>query len=435
MNLPRLINRSISQRWFSSCLTSLSVALGVMLVAAILVVKDEMEQSFLKPGRGYSLVVGPPKGSSLTLVLNTVFHMETSAGLLPFRVLDSLEQSRYVKLAVPYSVGDTFKGYRVIGTTGAVFSKYFPHPEGKTPQEKFADGGPFHYDRKALALTLSRLTNTDPPEGAENVKEVNEAVVGYEVARRLGVRVGYQIEPTHGVEGTTHAEETLWRVTGVLKRTGTPIDKVVLINLDSFYRIPDHKGALVIKPDGSGLEATFSAALVFPKPGVNKALLYARLKGRKDVLVAEVDTELRKLFSLVGDVDKAFLMVSVLVVVIGVLSIMVAIYNTMNERRREIAILRAIGARKTTVMSAIVGEAGILSFFGAITGLLMAHGLVAVSAGYVEQKANFRPDPTHVMVEEIMLLAGVTILGALAGLIPAWKAYRTDVATHLAPLS
>jgi len=434
MSLWRLIERSLAQRKLSSVLTAFSVALGVMLVAAILVVKAEMEASYLKPGKGYSLVVGPT-GSPLTLVLNTIFHVEQSKGLLPIRVYEEMRTSRLVKHAVPYAVGDLFRGFRVVATTDGVFHPYFPHPESATTEGKFSSGGAFVYDPLALVASVAVSVGNAVPEAARGAAALNQAVVGSAVADKLDLRVGDKIEPTHGVESTTaHAEQMLWEITGVLERTGTPIDRVVFINLDSFYRIPEHKGGVRVKADGSA-EATVSSVVVFPKPKIAKALLLTRLRQREDLQVAEVRSELSKLFKIVGNVDRVFVVVAAMVVVIGVISVMVSIYNTMNERRREIAILRAIGARRSTVMSAIVGEAAVLSFSGALAGLLLAHGLVAVVGPYIEQQAGFSPDPFRVLPLEIPLVAVVTIVGALAGVIPAWKAYRTDVATNLAPLS
>jgi putative ABC transport system permease protein len=453
VNLPRLVQRSLAQRPLSSILTALNVALGVMLVVAIFMLKADMEEAFARPGRGYSLVVGPPKGSKLQLVLNTIFHVETSPGLVPFSVVSDLEKNRYVRLALPYAVGDTFQGFRVIATTPRVFDPVFPHPEGATA-DKFASGGPFRYDPAALTRAIDHILGRGSTASAAE-SEIYEAVVGMTVAERLGVSVGDRIEPTHGVEGIAHGEAQFWKVTGILKKSGTPVDRVVFINLDSFYRIPDHGAAMVPGKDGM-MEGACSAVVVFPTPGIGKALLYPRLQQRQDASVADVNEEIRKLFALVGNVDLAFRIVALLVVVIGVISILVAIYNTMNERRREIAILRAIGARRRTVMAAIVGEATILAFLGGLFGMILAHGIIGLSAGYVEAQAGFRPDPFRIPLVpqetswellgvpmtllsgvpiELLVLLGVTIAGAMAGLIPAWKAYRTDVASNLTPLS
>lgn len=459
MRLLGLIERSITQRKLSSTLTALSVALGVMLVAAIGGVMQAMEDNYEKPGKGYSLVVGPA-GSPLTLVLNSIFHVEQSRGLLPFRIYEEMKASRLVKHAVPYAVGDMFRGFRVVATTDGVFDPYFPHPESETTPGKFSEGGPFVYDPLALVKSVALSVRNPVPEEARDAKALNQAVVGSVVADKLELRVGDRIEPTHGVESTSaHEEQMLWRVTGILKRTGTPIDRVVFINLDSFYRIPEHAGGVRVKEDGS-VEAALSSVLVFPKPKIAKALLLTRLRQREDLQVAEVREQLDKLFSIVGNVRYVFMLVAAMVVVIGVISVMVSIYNTMNERRREIAIMRAIGARRSTVLSAIVGEATVLAFCGALAGLLLGCGLVAAVSAYVERQAGFRPDPLAVLSAPVpgdladallrisggyvdlsampfapVLVGVVTMTGAIAGMIPAWKAYRTDVATNLAPLS
>ncbi len=566
MSLWQLILRQLRQRSLSSVLTALSVALGVMLVSAILLLQHQMERHFLEPGRGYSIVVGAP-GSALQLVLNGVYHMDKSPGLLPMRTWLELEEDDSVALAVPYAVGDSFHGYRVVATTDALFDQRFPHPAGEG-DAKLAEGRPFHFSRERLFETLeglgaARLTAQEAAEetgpldvfvradgtyaindeavalaavgdaagaravhvlaeaeapypavmalvealraaGAGDVQllvsehedehehehehehegegegkgegehahdehaqdehahdehaqdehahdehahdehehehehghdhdAVMEAVLGAEVAAAMGIHVGDEIEPTHGVEGgTAHDHEHLWKVVGILKPTGTPVDRVVFINLDSFFAIDEHAaGALLPGTQEAGL----STVLVFPRPGVHKAMLLSKLNRRPDLQVADVNEQVRNLFTIVGSVDVIFLLVSVLVVLIGVLSILVAIYNTMSERRREVAILRAIGAHRRTVFGAIVGEATLLTVLGALGGLLLGHALVWVAAGRVEEAAGFRPEAWMLLSVELLVLVVVTTAGALAGIVPAWKAYRTDVAESLRPLS
>ncbi|MEZ4252113.1 MAG: ABC transporter permease [Polyangiales bacterium] len=155
MSLWQLILRQLRQRSLSSVLTALSVALGVMLVSAILLLQHQMERHFLEPGRGYSIVVGAP-GSALQLVLNSVYHMDKSPGLLPMRTWLELEEDESVALAVPYAVGDSFHGYRVVATTDAFFDERFPHPEGEG-EAKLAEGRPFAFSRERLFATLERL--------------------------------------------------------------------------------------------------------------------------------------------------------------------------------------------------------------------------------------------------------------------------------------
>ena len=130
-----------------------------------------------------------------------------------------------------------------------------------------------------------------------------------------------------------------------------------------------------------------------------------------------------------------FLLVSILVIVVGILSVLIALYNSMNERRREVAILRAIGAPRRWVLGSVVTEATLITAIGAVVGLLMGHGLVALAAGRVESAAGFRPSAFDVVPAEGLVLLLVVVAGALAGLWPAWKAYATDVAENLRPMS
>ena len=444
MNLFTIIERGLNQRRLSSILTALSVALGVMVVCAILVARREMQNTYLRQGEGYSLIVGP-SGSPLELVLNSVFHVGKSAGLIPYSVHEEFAGQKWapsVRLSVPYAVGDSFRGYRVVATTEGIFSRHFPFPAGEGA-EKLAEGVPFevepHCLEEALHLVSTGRGGEDPGPGASGDGHDHDhdharsvAVIGAEVASALGLKPGDLIEPTHGIEGgPAHEHEHLWEVVGVFKRSGTPVDRVVFINLDSFYRIAEHAGGRI--PETG--EAAISSVLIFPRGGVAKPRLLSHLTKRGDVQVAEVAEQITFLIRLVGDVDRFFMWISVLVVVIGVVSIAVAIYNTMNERRREMAIMRAIGARRSTILATVVGEATALSLTGAVLGVVFGHTLLFAVSGYIKETAGLEVSPFDILPEELGVIAIVTLAGALAGLLPAWKAYRTDVARHLAPLS
>lgn len=511
-----LAKTSLARRRLATALTTLSVALGVMLVVTVLLLRAELSQRFAEPGRGYGLVVGPP-GSRLSLVLSAVYHVEPSPGLVPFSVYRELAAHPSTRLSVPLAVGDSFRGFPVVGTTDAFFSSHMPYPRGDSAQAKLAEGRPFHFDPAELEEVFSRLhaddhadedraggdhahaehahdggsggahapadadradadhaddghsdqdhadedhsdgahARAEPAEAdradanhadddqarahdnrhqdkaAQSSHEATfEAVIGSQVARKLGVRVGDRIEPTHGAEGAAHAHERLWTVVGVLHPTGTAVDRLVLINLDSFYRIDEHaKGGLLPGTE----EPAISAVLTFPKGGMHKALLLTRLRKRSDLGVAEVDGEIRKLMGIVGDVNAMLLLMAVLVTCVGLASILVSIYTTMSERQREFAILRAIGVRRATVMLTVVAEAAAVAVAGAIFGVALAHVLVALTAESVESLAGFQPNALRPILAEAWVLGGVTLGGALAGLLPAWKAYRTEVAESLAP--
>jgi putative ABC transport system permease protein len=432
MRLDQLVRRNLRRQRVSSSLTALNVALGALLVSVVLVLRSATAGAFLQPSRGFSLVVGP-KGSRLELVLNTVFHLGQSPGLLSYAAFEELQQHPSTQLAVPYAVGDTFRGFRVVGTTEAFFDPRFPYPSASSAQAKLASGRPLRCDSAALSAALSALAMGSSPTHSAAAQSASgladEAVVGAGVAAALDVRVGDRIEPTHGVEagGVAHRERHLWQVVGVLAHTGTPIDDLVLINLDSFLRIADHGGGVVPETNEPGI----SAVLLFPKPGVHKALLLSQLNKRSMLQVADVDAEVRALLSLVGNVDRVFFGIAALVVVVGVVSVSVALYNTLAWRRRELAILRILGASRRDVFGILVGEATVISAAGGAIGIAAGHLVVAVVAGLVERSAGFRPSPLVLLPEEAIAYALVVVAGALGGLLPGLEAYRTDVASHL----
>ena len=431
MRVHQLILRNVLQHRLSSGLTLLNVALGALLLSTILLLRSATERSFVGPSRGYSLVVGPP-GSALELVLSTVFQMGESPGLLAYEVFEELEQHPATELAVPYAVGDSFRGFRVVGTTEAFFAPRFPQPAGDGAS-KLSAGRPLHVDRAALRRELAAIASGEAAQARELPPPVLEAVVGAAVARQLGIQLGDQIEPTHGVDGggTAHEHQLLWTVVGVLAATSTPVDELVLINLDSFFRIADHRGGVI--PE-SGKPA-ISAVLLFPKPGVHKALLLAQLSKRTQLQVADVDGEVRRLFRIVGNVDRILLVIAGLVVWIGITSVSVGIYNTLAARQRELAILRILGARRRTLFGMLVGEAALISAAGSALGMLLAHALVAGAAGWIEQSSGVHPGLMGPLPEELLALAVLVLAGAAAGVLPALRAYRSGVAAQLVPVS
>ena len=442
MRAHQLILRSASQHRLSSGLTLLSVALGALLVSVILLLRSATEATFLGPSRGFALVVGAP-GSRLELVLNTVFQIGQSPGLLPYEAFEELEHNPSTQLAVPYAVGDTFRGFRVIGTSDAFFEPRFPYPPSSSVPGKFAAGRPFHFDRAALLARLSEIAGRAPEERAAAAVVapsgpalanggVAEAVLGARVARQLDIRLNDRIEPTHGVDGggTAHEHQQLWTVVGLLEATGTPIDDLVLINLDSFFLVDDHRGGVV--PETG--QPAISAVVLFPKPGVHKALLLGQLNKRTQLQVADVDAEVRSLLRIVGNVDRVFFIIAILVVWVGVVSVAVGIYNTLAARQRELAILRILGARRVTIFGMLVGEATLLSGLGGALGLGLGHLVVFAVSALVEKSSGVRPSALVFLPEEGLAFLLLVAAGALAGLLPAAKAYRSDAASHLVPL-
>jgi putative ABC transport system permease protein len=388
MSLWTIVLKNIAQRKLSSTLTAASIGLGVAVVVAVLALRAQARAGFGQSAFGYELVVGG-KGSSLQLVLNTVYHMDRSQGNLALERYQELAAHKAVTQAIPVAVGDSVRGARIVGTTDAFFTMFNAGIEGR----------PFK-------------------EGAF------EAVLGSSAAARTGLKIGDAFQASHGVEDAGAVHDEQWTVVGVMKPTSTPNDRAIFITLGSFYHIKDHRQT-------SGL----SAVIVKTRSEGSALQLLYDLNLLPDVTAASPATVMAEFFDKFDWVPMLLLAVSGLVVVMAAVSVFVAIYNSMSERRRPIAIMRALGARRGTVLSIVILEAAALSLFGALGGLAFGHLLTAAAGGAISARSGVPISALAFHPQELGVVAGVLVLGALAGLLPALKAYRTDIADGLSPSS
>jgi len=456
MTLGRIIFNNARQRPLSTLLTSLSVSVGVALIIVILSIRQTAWQRFSLGYSGFDLVVGA-KGSPLQLVLNAMFNLDASPGNIPWSLYEKLAKDPRVKLATPFAVGDSYEGFRIVATTDAYLSQF--EPRLNQPYE-LENGRIFRFSEKAVKEAMreaaergklgeSGKKNHDHNEEHHHAEqEACEAVIGATVAQETGLKVGSTFVATHGVRESDDAakhEHSPWTVVGALKPTGTPADRTIYINLDSFYHIEGH----VIeesKPLEGGEQNPKTKDKVALTVGQISALglklkaPFARFALRKQINETEVaqaafpTEEIRKLMSIVGNVDRILLAQAVLIVFVAAIGTSLALFNSMNDRRRDIAVMRALGARRKTIFAIVVGEAMLISMMGMAMGLGLGHGTVALASPFVEAAApGFSLDAWTFQVFEIFVFAGVLIVGILAGLGPGVLAYRANVARGLTP--
>jgi putative ABC transport system permease protein len=401
MNIALIVYKSLRQHALSTLVTAGAVALGGGLLLSVWTVKEQSLAAFTGVNGGFDAVLGA-RGSKLQLVLNGIFHLESSPGNLAWSDFLEMQNNPNVQLAVPLAVGDNFMGYRLVGTTTDMFTQVEYAP-GKHHQ--LASGGRIF----------------DPA--------LREAVVGNFVARKLNLKVGDKFHPFHGLtydEKNQHAETYL--IVGILESSNTPADRVVWIPLAGIQRMSGHN------PDAA---TDVSAVLVKLKAGSAVAgfqldLLYNK-QGNRLTFAWPIGRVMGELFDKIAWFNRVLELVSYLVALVATASILAGIYNSMNERKREIAILRALGARRKTIFSAILLEAVAISGLGMLMSFVV-YALIMVSVaaviraqtGVVLEAMKFNP----VMLWAPVLLIG---LGGLAGMVPALKAYRTDVAKNLLP--
>ncbi|HZN61827.1 MAG TPA: ABC transporter permease [Planctomycetota bacterium] len=422
MSLFRIVFKNLRQRTLSSALTSLSIALGVAVVVAILTVKEQSQAAFAQSAFGYDLIVGA-KGSELQLVLNTVYHLEKSPGNIPYGLYKELAADKRVKMAVPVAVGDSYHGFRLVGTSDR-FLKEFEVLPGRSFELSAGRVFDFSEDR------LDHVMNA-PPDHDHGAHEMPfEAVVGSAAAAATGLGAGSTFVASHGIDegpGVT-AHEEKWTVTGVLRPTGTPNDRAIFINLESFFAIKGHP-----KPGQEGRGPEISAIIVKSKGNLAARDLVYTLGRRTDAMGVLPGAVVGRLFEWFGNVNALLIAVSILVIVVGGVSILVSIYNSMSERRRPIAILRALGARRSTILAIILMEATTLCLIGGLSGVVGGHFLAEAAGRVLRSQAGLSITGWAFHPLEGAVIGSLLILGILVGLLPALKAYRSDISKGLNP--
>jgi putative ABC transport system permease protein len=458
MSLFGIAWRTIRQRLLTSGLTALSLALGVALVVATLVIGDLVSQAFSSgSGLGYNMIVGA-KGSPLQLVLNSVYLVSKPIENIPWAFYEDFLPAGAradgtagtfagsVRTAVPICMGDYFKGFRVVGTNAAYF-------------DRLSYGGGVALGMPPwLARLLGKPTTMSAPRpfafaAGRNFRddEFFGGVLGSEVAATLGLAVGDTFSPTHGADdGLVHDPFT---VTGVLARTDTPVDRGVYVNMEGFYLQEGHakpvEGVAARPPEtpaGAGpvplpreqREVTAVLVETISQPGLPAELaamaLRTRINEGRDGQAAEPIREISVLLGLfVRPLELLLLLLTTLVVIVSAIGILVSMVGSSLERSRDVAVMRALGARRSQVLATVLIEAVILALGGGLVGWVLGHGIVAAIGPMITTNAGvsatfFSAAPTA----ELLLVPFLIVLAILAALLPALAAYRTDVAKWLA---
>ncbi len=415
--LVGIARRGLHQHALSTVVTALSTALASGLVMAVFAISAQTREAFTSGATGIDAILGA-RGSPLQLVLNTVFHLETSPGNLPWSTFEAVRDDPRVRRAIPYAVGDSYRGFRVVGTTPERF--------------ELEDG-----DGRALLELQPGGRVFDPAR--------REAVVGASVARRADLTVGAHFHPEHGVRLGAHGEhdhDEEYVVVGVLQPTSSPADRVVWIPIEGVFRMGGHvlrgAGEAFVAAEGQPIPAEHkevSAVLLQFKgrqAGFQLESLFNK-EGREATLAWPIAASMAEVFDKLGWLHRVLELVAYLVVVVAAGSILASLYNAMGERRREFAILRALGARRRAVFGVIVLESTAIAAMGALLGLFVYAAVLAGAALLVRRTTGVVLDPFFVHPALFATPLAMIALGAVAGLLPAWKAYATDVARHLAP--
>jgi len=400
MTLWLIVRRSLRQHLLSSVVTGVLIALAGGLVMSVWAVKRQAHATFTGQSGGWDAVLGA-RGAKLQLVLNAIFHLEASPGNLPYEDYLVLATNRAVAAAVPLAVGDNYLGYRLVGT----LTNYFASEYRPKTSFRVAPGGRLFEDG------------------------YREAVLGSFAARRLGLKPGDSFKPYHGLNFDPQAQhEEVYTVVGVLEPSNTPADRVLWIPLAGLQNMSGHD---------PGTATDISAVLVklrTPIAGQSLDMLYNR-QGNRLTFAWPIAKQMADLFDKFGWFDSVLTLVAWLVALVATGAVLASIYNSMSARRRDLAILRALGARRRTIFAAIVFEAAVISAGGMLAAYAVYLAIVLVASTVIQAQTGvvldpFQPDGVLIWAPLVMIS-----LGALAGIVPGLKAYRAEVAAGLAPES
>lgn len=415
MILLRLTARSLWHRRSTALLTLLTIGVSVMLLLGVEKVRTETRNSFANTLSGTDLIVGARSGQ-IQLLLYSIFRMGDATSNISWQSYELVKNHKNVAWTVPISLGDSHRGYRVLGTTESYFDHY-----------RYGNRHPLSFD------------------DGRRFESLYDVVLGAEVAKKLGYTLGSRIVVAHGIGNASFSkhDDKPFRVVGILNRTGTPVDRTVHLSLQALEAIHiDWKAG--VKIPGQAVSAEEAAAKELKPKQITAFLVGMKSKVatfhlqrsinnyRKEPMLAILPgVALQQLWDMVGIAEKALMLVSAIVVMAGLVGMLTVILTSLNERRRELAILRSVGARAWQILLLLTLESALLTVLGVGLGIILLYAGIGLSQSFLETQVGVFVPLTALNVYQWKLLGLVVVCGTLVGLIPGYRAYRYSVADGL----
>jgi putative ABC transport system permease protein len=408
--------KSLWNRRVTALLTICAIAVSVALLLGVQKLRTAARESFANTVSGVDLIVGARSGP-LNLLLYSIFRIGDATANVSWKTYQKIATHPDVAWTIPLSLGDSHRGFRVMGTD----HNYFEHYRfGGSHELKFSSGSPFH--------------------------DLYDAVLGADVARALGYKLGDSIIVAHGVGNVSFAEhkDKPFRVVGILAPTGTPVDRTVHVSLEAITAIHIDWQSGMQAPPGYRVSAadarlhdltpdTITAFLVGMRSRVMTFTMQRAINDyRQEPLLAILPgVALSQLWELVGVADTALMIVAAFVVLAGLLGMLTAILTSLNERRREMAVLRSVGARPRHVFALLVAEAGLLAGLGVTAGVGLTYLLLFAGRPLLERRSGIFMAVTGLSGSDLAILGGIIVAALLMGLLPAFRAYRNALSDGL----
>ncbi|EAZ81016.1 ABC transporter permease [Algoriphagus machipongonensis] len=411
MNLFKLSWKYLTFRPLATGLNVLLLALGLAIITVLLLMQEQLEKKMNQDAEGIDLVVGA-KGSPLQLILSGVYHIDFPTGNISLSEAQNLTRNRLVKNAIPMALGDNYQGFRIVGTNLDYLELY---------QVEFNSGGSW----------------TKP----------FEVVLGSEVATKLGVKVGDEFLGSHGIsEGSHDHDANYFHVTGVLAPKGTVVDRLILTSIESVWLTHEEEHEEDEEVEHQELASSEITLHGLPKSDEPKeitnlliqyrnpmaAIQLPRLvNSRTNMQAASPSFEMSRLFELLGVGISLLRGLAFVLIGISGLGIFIALYNSLKERKYDLAILRAIGGARIQLLQLIFLEGFVLTLLGALLGIILGHSFLALLVSQNQSGVMVSIQPWLMIKSELWVVLYALAVGILASVIPAFAAYQTSIAKQL----
>jgi putative ABC transport system permease protein len=417
MNVLVLVWGYLKARPLNSALNIFLLALGIAVVSILIVTGHQLHEKISSNSRGIDLVVGA-KGSPMQLILANVFHADFPTGNISLAEAERIARNRLVRTAIPIALGDSYRGFRIVGTT-----------------REYAE-----------------LYNGEINAGSWWSRPM-EVTLGASVADVLKLSAGKTFTSSHGLAKTGHAHEGQeFIVVGTLDKTNTVLDDLILTSVESIWKVHEHETAGdSLNVNGNGHVASIGTAsslipsvpagdstkeitslLIRYRSAMGAVQLPRWVNGQSSLQAASPAFESARLFSILGvglGIVNAF---AYLLIFISALSIFIALYNSLKERKYDLAIMRSMGASRSKIFLSVLLEGSVLTFLGTVVGLALSHSILFLFGTFVEEAERAGVTGSEFYREEGIILVSSLLLGALCAMLPAMQAYRTDISKVLA---
>ena len=389
---------------FNTLLNILLLALGLSILTVLILLQQQFEDKMTKDAQGIDLVVGA-KGSPLQLILSSIYHIDFPTGNISLDEAARVSKNRLIKNVIPLGLGDNYEGFRIVGTNHDYLQLY---------QASFQEGSAWEFPF--------------------------DVVLGHEVAQTLQLKTGDSFVGSHGIGSSSHEhEEHPYKVSGILEKKGTVVDQLIMTSIESIWYThdEDHDHAKMEKPvvptgfPDADAEREITSLLVQYSSPMAAVQLPRFINSRSALQAASPAFEITRLFELLG-VGITFVRgLAVVIIVIAGLSIFIALYNSLKERKYDLAVMRTLGASRGQVFFHIILEGIILTLLGALFGVAFGHLFLHFLVMTNEQGTLSSISAMVFLQKELWMVGYAVIIGIAAAILPAWQAYKTNISNQL----